>query len=128
MTCPASSLASRAGILPCSSPLLAYCPVVTLPHIPSFCACSSSIGFCFSFALGLLAGSLPEFPFVITLYHSHLPDGAFWKLLYMFPKRMNLVPRFLLLPLISFDSKQLRTAPKIKSKLLNTAYVAGKFI
>lgn len=46
----------------------------------------------------------------------------------MAPKRIDLVPRFLLLPHISFDSKQLRTVLKIKSKLLNMAYVADEFI
>lgn len=57
-----------------------------------------------------------------------LPDGVFEKPLYMAPKRIDLVPRFLLLPHISFDSKQLRTVLKIKSKLLNMAYVADEFI
>lgn len=41
---------------------------------------------------------------------------------------IDLVPRFLLLPVISFDSKQLRIGVKIKSKLLNMVCVAQKFI
>ena len=79
-------------------------PTVALPHLSFFCVWSSSLGSHFSLYLGSWCRLLA---WVSVCHDLCLPDGAFWKPLCMVLRRMGLVSRSLLLPLISFYTSNL---------------------